>query len=490
MPKSIVAFGLLLLSALVAAGTHACDTPVYRYAMYKWQPTPYEVYFFHDGTAESAGEEFAAKIAELNRSETSRTNVVYLPVDLSKDPYLRGVPTDVTQAFLWHRQRRVPSHMVVSPLGEQLFYGDLAAGDVAALADSLARQEIARQLESGKATVLVLLTGSDAKANDEAEAVAAQVVKDIGGGKVQLYSAPARSNGLPGEPPIENEDSPDAEENPLHEVSFIKVDRNDPKERWLVDSLLSVEGDLREEQFESQPMVFSVYGRARALPPFIGRGISRENLLDVVSFVTGACSCTVKEQNPGVDLLVRYDWETASAKVAEKFGQEEGNETVFGPDQFFPELIVGSGNTVGTQPETNPPVGDVEPENSEPAVATIDNIPPKESDDGNDSASEVVNTAPSVAIPTVKVPTESYDDGESSGKFLPRTSEPAANIVATNEGDETQVALSKQPSSSAGSEAESEPVATSSSMILTVAIGIGIALFVMIGATLVLFRPR
>ena len=24
-----------------------CDTPVYRYAMYRWDPAPYEIYYFH-----------------------------------------------------------------------------------------------------------------------------------------------------------------------------------------------------------------------------------------------------------------------------------------------------------------------------------------------------------------------------------------------------------------------------------------------------------
>ena len=41
---------------------------------------------------------------------------------------------------------------------------------------------------------------------------------------------------------------------------------------------------------EDQPMVFLVYGRARALLPYIGKGITRENQIREIEFVSGACS--------------------------------------------------------------------------------------------------------------------------------------------------------------------------------------------------------
>ena len=40
-------------------------------------------------------------------------------------------------------------------------------------------------------------------------------------------------------------------------------------------------------------------------------------------------------------MLVRYDWEAASAAVAAKFGSEEGNENQFGVEAFFPDLFIG-----------------------------------------------------------------------------------------------------------------------------------------------------
>ena len=58
----------------------------------------------------------------------------------------------------------------------------------------------------------------------------------------------------------------------------MKVDRDDPKEYWFVESLLSMEEDLKDEQWFDKPMVFFVFGRGRALPPCVGKGINEDNL--------------------------------------------------------------------------------------------------------------------------------------------------------------------------------------------------------------------
>ena len=48
-----------------------------------------------------------------------------------------------------------------------------------------------------------------------------------------------------------------------------------------------------------------------ALPPLIGKGINARMIDQIAGFVTGACSCQVKAQNPGTDLLIQKDWDAA-----------------------------------------------------------------------------------------------------------------------------------------------------------------------------------
>jgi hypothetical protein len=79
---------------------------------------------------------------------------------------------------------------------------------------------------------------------------------------------------------------------------------------------MTVEPDLAG--LVDQPMVFGVYGRARVLEPFVGKGITVDNLTQLVDFVTGACSCQVKDANPGLDLLTTWNWDATADRIAGK----------------------------------------------------------------------------------------------------------------------------------------------------------------------------
>lgn len=56
-------------------------------------------------------------------------------------------------------------------------------------------------------------------------------------------------------------------------------------------------------------MAFPVFGRGRILEPLIGKGIHEGNVLEHSTYLCGACSCEVKDQNPGIDLLMAANWD-------------------------------------------------------------------------------------------------------------------------------------------------------------------------------------
>ena len=89
------------------------------------------------------------------------------------------------------------------------------------------------------------------------------------------------------------------------QFSVISLRRDDPREQFLVDSLLSSEADLGEL---AEPMAFPVFGRGRVLYALVGSGIDSKTISDASDFLAGPCSCQVKEQNPGFDLLLVHDW--------------------------------------------------------------------------------------------------------------------------------------------------------------------------------------
>ncbi len=336
---------LLLPSTIALALTvcglvilQACETPVYRYAMYRWNPAPYEIYYFHNEPLSSETEAFHTKIKQLVKLQPDQPilNATLIPVDLSKDPELKQVLPDIKQLWTKHQKELSPGYLVTNPQGGVVSVGTLSAEQLTSFIDSSQRRQLLAQLAQGKAAVMVLLSGQDPVATKNAEKELRGLVEAVNQGKVELYQ-------VPDEPAEKDATAEPTPAKPAHTLGLLTVNRQDPKEAWLIQSLLAVESDLKDL---TEPMVFAVYGRARALPPYVGKGITRDNLLQCVEFVTGACSCTVKEQNPGVDLLVRSDWEAMAAKVAELFGAEEGNETQLGGEEFFPELIIGANTNV------------------------------------------------------------------------------------------------------------------------------------------------
>ena len=169
-PSSCRLVGLgAVLTALAAGLVLACDTPVYRYAMYRWEPAPYEVYFFHDKPLDEQAAQVQKLVEAASRSEENPANLFFVPVSLSDDPELKKIPPDVRKAWLDQKERRVPTYMVITPHGQKLYQGALDEAILKALLESPARAEIAKQLGEGKAGVLILLASSDEAANAAAE---------------------------------------------------------------------------------------------------------------------------------------------------------------------------------------------------------------------------------------------------------------------------------------------------------------------------------
>ncbi len=450
---------LLAVSALLTSAAGACDTPVYRYAMYRWLPAPYEVYCFHKSEINESGLAVKTAIETVSEADDNRANVVFLPVDLAKDPELKTVPPDVKQAWEADPQEELPSFLISSPFGVHLYSGKLSEEEMPTLVNSPARQELASQLEQGKAGIFVFLPGSNKESNEKAEKIIQGVLDDVKSGKVNLYVSPALAFAQDEE---DGEDVP-----PTTEVGFVKIDRNDKAEDWFVRCLLTLEPDLKETE---EPILFTVYGRGRALFSCLGEGIHPDNLVQDIEFITGACSCTVKEQNPGVDLLIQYDWEAAAANVAEKFGAEEGSRYHFSGNSLFPELIIPSGEGMDTTAKdatesaaANPP--------EEPAVDDADTQVAQADNANADTDTTATDVDPA------QQPAEVEGQAADAGNASSDTDKDAAKQIASN-----------MPSDQVG-QADDE-TSTSIRGVLIVGVGLVLTLVVLFAATLIVLRPK
>ncbi len=295
MLRSTRLFGLSLLGLLLAGLALACSVPVFRYALERWRhdqrDEQFRVTVFHQGPL---GDDLRQKLTGLEPTTGAHANWIIEAVDVA------GQQTD-EQGALWDRQKDATlPWMVLQAPRESAFTQPLLAGpfDPAALlrwADSPLRRTIASRLLAGDSVVWLLVESGD---RDRDDAVAAEVAK-------QLKTLEG-STQLP---------EPDGDiDSDLHsmvplKIAFplLRVARTAPEEREFLRQLMVLDEDYTDA---TGPLLFPIFGRGRLLVGLREKEITPRLLEDATRFLCGACSCRVKAQNPGVDLLWSADWDT------------------------------------------------------------------------------------------------------------------------------------------------------------------------------------
>ena len=287
---------LLLCWFLSTLAATACSVPVFRYALERWPADPYGVVVFHRGELTEAQSLLADQLDPIFLGDNNNANVVLQKINLdeAQGPLLEKFWEE-------HKSETLPWVVAFYPpqtrIAEPAWAAPLDEASNALLIDSPARREIARRLLKGDSAIWVLLETGDKERDDAAyarleEQIAVQVkalklpeiaAKDIEAG---LLDAPKESLAIA--------------------FSALRVSRKDAAESAFVDMLLGIEEDLHEL---NEPIVFPVFGRGRALYALVGDGINAENVEEAATFLTGPCSCQVKDQNPGVDLVMSVNWD-------------------------------------------------------------------------------------------------------------------------------------------------------------------------------------
>jgi hypothetical protein len=281
----------LFWSLLFAAPVWACDVPVFRWALERWLPDPYEAVIFKRGPMRPSHQ---AALDELEGSVTANATVRVVEVDSESDPAMKE---------LWDRQRssHLPRMVVrypkAPPIAGVFWSGPLTDNAVKLLLDSPKRREIANRLLDGDSAVWVLLESRDpAKDEPAARLLGSQIER-----MQKTLKLPDRAPDLG----YATWSTPDAPSLPIA-FSLVRVSRADPAERIFVDMLLHSESDLLSF---AEPMAFPIFGRGRALYALVGAGITEENIEEACAFLVGACTCQVKDENPGMDMLMSVDWD-------------------------------------------------------------------------------------------------------------------------------------------------------------------------------------
>lgn len=293
--KLLTASTMVLVTASLAA---ACSVPVFRYALEHWRPDAYVAVIFHDQPLTAEQQQLMEQLAPRSINTAAKANLVTELVDLSGD-----VPSEIRQLLPADSAHSLPWMVVRSPAksgpSQTVFQGAVSGENVAAVLDSPSRATITKRLLDGQSVVWVFLECGRAEEDDAAFELLSNELKKL---ETELKL-----------PEIAQEDLKDlsvAADALKIAFSAVRISRTDAAEASFVDMLLSTEPDLRDPEFVDQPMAFPIFGRGRALYALIGKGISKELVREASQFLTGACQCTVKAQNPGTDLIMNVNWDS------------------------------------------------------------------------------------------------------------------------------------------------------------------------------------
>ncbi|MCO8122925.1 hypothetical protein NHH03_14345 [Stieleria sp. TO1_6] len=302
--------GMAAALALATTIAVACNIPVFRYALERWQPDSSQVIIFHEGPLTSAQQQLLESIRAGSKQDGGHANAEVVQVDLNADD-------DPKRREWWSEMKtlpgvQLPAVLLRTRLGQGRFvnhwHGTLQAAVDVGLYQSPARDEIRDRLLAGHSVVWLLIGSSDSDRNDQAKDQLETTFTTLAN-KIKL----PQGIGLPGSELY-------ADVPLVVKFSVLQIDGDDPREAVLTGLLTG----LRKQAFEDgEPLLVPVFGRGRALEVIPATDLSARMVEDLTLFLSGACSCQVKQQNPGFDLLIDADWD----------GQLFGDESNRPPDR-------------------------------------------------------------------------------------------------------------------------------------------------------------
>lgn len=276
----------LLAIAVIPQPARACTVPVFRYALERWKPSPYQVTVFHRGVLTDA------QRLLVKQMEIAPANLKVEVADLAGEPSeeartlwrLRG-----GSAALPHVIVRYPEDDAeASPVSS----GPLDEAHVRSWLDSPARRGLVNHLANGESAVWLLLESGEA----DADAQAARMLE-------------AELDRLRADLKLSEPDPRDLLSTTIPlKLSFVvfRVSRSAPDEARLVEMLLGGEEGLDKVR---GPIAFPVFGRGRVRLALHGERLRPTEIERWASSLCGPCSCVLKEQNPGFDLLLSASWD-------------------------------------------------------------------------------------------------------------------------------------------------------------------------------------
>ena len=225
----------------------ACTTRVSEWVLLNSLPNQYTLICFHNGTLNETLKKQNLNVADRIKTANIQFKTISRP-DI-KEPYYGLYYED--QLFSRYNNPEEFRNLTTSPL----------------------REKIAAELKAGKLCVMVYLTTDNKEKDEKGLRTLQRAIGSSPFGKI---------------------------------ITVVELSRNSKEEAQFTSLLLHVEDDLNGIR---EPMLFGVFGRFKALEPLVGTGISEENINLMIGYLTAECSCLIKDDLPGTDILFTNKWD-------------------------------------------------------------------------------------------------------------------------------------------------------------------------------------
>lgn len=288
----------------------ACNIPVFRYALERWRPDPFDAVVFHRGPLSDEHRALVEKwrnrsIDALGRDDPMNEpvnfeiavvdlegNTVPKEMQLLWDRFVKDQKTEPTLPLVVFRAPGDPRRPLIA------LHGPLSDETWRDASDSPVRRELRQRLLGGHSLVWLVVPGR----NDEEYARVRKLLDE---------RLPALQKEIELPEGIGTDGFDLLTEVPLEiKFSTLTLNRDDKAERSLLTLLQAHFPPLSDLD---QTVLLPVFGCGRVLDAIVGQDIDADVLTDASQFLCGACSCQVKNLNPGFDLLVAGDWDALLA---------------------------------------------------------------------------------------------------------------------------------------------------------------------------------
>lgn len=288
--KILIIIFLFALGIFSAFDTRGCALPVFSYALKNWPQAPHQIILFHDKPLTVDEKALLKKLKQFKYLD----NLDIVDCDTSQE-----VPPRLKKAWEIAKKNSYTTMMLYlyNEPDFPLFNGPFNSASVSTLTNLKIRKKISKLLIDGDTAVWLLLKSGDKKKD---KSISKKLKKILNEAEKELK--------LPHELDDSDTeyDTQDGEEINLKiKFTIIEIDKNNPESKLLLSTLAILYPAIYENK---ETLIVPVFGQGRALIVLEDNEITKDNIFDICSFITGPCSCQIKSQNPGIDLFIPADW--------------------------------------------------------------------------------------------------------------------------------------------------------------------------------------